>query len=73
MMCAGGEAGVDTCQGDGGSPLVCRIPVRLYENYFFFHWAVRSERSVLTMGSLRILLYARDNKKFEKILHTQKK
>ena len=22
-MCAGGVAGVDTCQGEGGSPLVC--------------------------------------------------
>lgn len=24
MICAGGEAGSDTCEGDGGSPLVCR-------------------------------------------------
>ncbi|XP_063632197.1 phenoloxidase-activating factor 2-like [Cydia splendana] len=23
FMCAGGEAGADTCKGDGGSPLVC--------------------------------------------------
>ncbi|XP_039432640.2 phenoloxidase-activating factor 2-like [Culex pipiens pallens] len=23
FLCAGGEAGVDTCTGDGGSPLVC--------------------------------------------------
>ncbi|XP_063614616.1 uncharacterized protein LOC134787733 [Penaeus indicus] len=24
MICAGGEAGSDTCEGDGGSPLVCQ-------------------------------------------------
>lgn len=26
FTCAGGLPGVDTCKGDGGSPLVCRIP-----------------------------------------------
>lgn len=26
FLCAGGEQGVDTCTGDGGSPLVCRDP-----------------------------------------------
>ncbi|CAK9800421.1 Phenoloxidase-activating factor 2 (Fragment) [Anthophora quadrimaculata] len=25
FMCAGGESGIDTCKGDGGSPLVCPL------------------------------------------------
>ncbi|CAG9807056.1 unnamed protein product [Chironomus riparius] len=25
FMCAGGEEGIDTCKGDGGSPLVCPV------------------------------------------------
>ncbi|KRT84702.1 Trypsin [Oryctes borbonicus] len=25
FVCAGGELGIDTCKGDGGSPLVCQI------------------------------------------------
>ncbi|KAH8295237.1 hypothetical protein KR018_009014 [Drosophila ironensis] len=27
FMCAGGQKGVDTCQGDGGAPLVCPIGI----------------------------------------------
>ena len=27
-MCAGGEEGIDTCEGEGGAPLVCLDEVR---------------------------------------------
>ncbi|CAO1363174.1 unnamed protein product [Diamesa hyperborea] len=33
FICAGGEEGVDTCTGDGGSPLVCPVPGN--ERYFY--------------------------------------
>lgn len=33
FMCAGGEAGIDTCKGDGGSPLVC--PVAGVQNKYY--------------------------------------
>ena len=26
FICAGGEKDIDTCKGDGGSPLTCRQP-----------------------------------------------
>ena len=32
-LCAGGRAGVDTCKGDGGGPLVCPTTDRFTDNY----------------------------------------
>lgn len=33
FICAGGKLGEDTCVGDGGSPLSCRIPGKLNQHY----------------------------------------
>lgn len=33
LTCAGGQAGVDACRGDGGSPLVCPIGVSNISSY----------------------------------------
>ncbi|CAO1431582.1 unnamed protein product [Diamesa hyperborea] len=35
LICAGGEEGIDTCTGDGGSPLVCPVP----DNAGYFYQA----------------------------------
>ncbi|KAH8421249.1 hypothetical protein KR009_007014 [Drosophila setifemur] len=33
FMCAGGQRGIDTCQGDGGAPLVCPIGIPAENRY----------------------------------------
>lgn len=33
FMCAGGELGIDTCKGDGGSPLFC--PIKGHSNRYY--------------------------------------
>lgn len=36
FICAGGEAGTDTCEGDGGAPLVCPVGVTTENRYAQF-------------------------------------
>ncbi|XP_047542273.1 phenoloxidase-activating factor 2-like isoform X1 [Vanessa atalanta] len=40
FMCAGGEEDVDTCQGDGGSPLVCPIGNDRYIQNGIVAWGI---------------------------------
>lgn len=42
IICAGGEIGVDTCQGDGGAPLVCPIAntINRYHQVGIVSWGV---------------------------------
>ncbi|XP_013146538.1 PREDICTED: trypsin-3-like [Papilio polytes] len=40
FMCAGGEAGKDTCVGDGGSPLVCPVQTDRYVQTGIVAWGI---------------------------------
>lgn len=40
FMCAGGESGQDTCQGDGGSPLVCQTSDGAYVQAGIVAWGI---------------------------------
>ena len=41
FVCAGGEKGNDTCRGDGGAPLVCRLPQsQLYAQLGIVSWGI---------------------------------
>ncbi|XP_071543203.1 phenoloxidase-activating factor 2-like [Panulirus ornatus] len=40
FLCAGGEPGADTCQGDGGSPLVCKLPNNDYIQAGIVAWGI---------------------------------
>ncbi|KAL7639535.1 UNVERIFIED_CONTAM: hypothetical protein RMT77_010036 [Armadillidium vulgare] len=36
FLCAGGKEGVDTCKGDGGSPLVCTRPTHAFSQPVYY-------------------------------------
>ncbi|XP_071543204.1 LOW QUALITY PROTEIN: phenoloxidase-activating factor 2-like [Panulirus ornatus] len=40
FLCAGGEPGLDTCKGDGGSPLVCKLPNNDYVQAGIVAWGI---------------------------------
>lgn len=48
FICAGGESGKDTCQGDGGSPLVCKIPNTSHSYYQsgIVSWGIGCKQSI---------------------------
>lgn len=43
FMCAGGEAGKDTCKGDGGGPLICLGEDYTYVQAGIISWGVETE------------------------------
>nr|ACB41380.1 serine proteinase-like 2b [Pacifastacus leniusculus] len=40
FACAGGEAGLDTCKGDGGSPLMCQVSPNKYVQAGIVAWGI---------------------------------
>lgn len=44
FICAGGEAGKDTCKGDGGGPLICVGDNYTYVQAGIISWGVDSEK-----------------------------
>jgi secreted trypsin-like serine protease len=54
FMCAGGEEGIDTCKGDGGSPLVC--PVAGVQNKYYQAGIVAWGMKELSFMKIHILI-----------------
>lgn len=48
FLCAGGEGGLDTCKGDGGSPLVCEIDGISGQYY---------QAGIVSWGEIKFLLF----------------
>lgn len=59
FICAGGEFGKDTCQGDGGSPLVCQIPnaTNFYYQSGIVSWGIGCKQSNIPGAYVNVARY----------------
>lgn len=71
FICAGGEIGKDTCQGDGGSPLVCKIPstTNSYYQSGIVSWGIGCKQSNIPGAYVNVARY-RDW--IDKVMHHMK-
>ncbi|KAG4078000.1 hypothetical protein HA402_002051 [Bradysia odoriphaga] len=59
FICAGGELGIDTCDGDGGSPLFCKIPnsVDSYYQSGIVSWGIGCKQSNIPAAYVDVSRY----------------